>query len=69
MLKRKIVLLMFFSLVLSTDMAAQDLIELFFPDKSTSYMGVTLDNGKTRSGLGVLRLKNNGVCVSNICHI
>ena len=59
---------MFFSLVLSTDMAAQDLIELFFPDKSTSYMGVTLDNGKTRSGLEVLRLKNNGVYVGYFSH-
>lgn len=50
-------------LVLSSDMAAQDLIELFFPNKSTSYMGVTLDNGKTRSGLGMLRLKKNGMYV------
>lgn len=62
MLKKKSILLLI-SLVLSCQMKAQDLVELFFPDKSTSYMGVTLDNGKTRSGLGVLRLKNNGVYV------
>lgn len=68
MLKCKSILLMFLGLVLASDMAAQDLIELFFPDKSTSYMGVTLDNGKTRSGLGVLRLKNNGVYVGYFSH-
>ena len=63
MLKRKSVFALLFGLVLSSNMVAQDLVELFFPEKSTSYMGVTLDNGKTRSGLGVLRLKNNGVYV------
>ena len=62
-LMRKSVLSILIGLALSADVAAQDLVELFFPDKSTSYMGVTLDNGKTRSGLGVLRLKNNGVYV------
>lgn len=31
-------------------------------------MGVTLDNGKTRNGLGVLRLKNNGVYVGYFSH-
>lgn len=68
MFKNKSVFLIFISLVLSSDMAAQDLIELFFPDKSTSYMGVTLGNGKTRSGLGALRLKNNGVYVGYFSH-
>lgn len=63
MLKKKSLLPILFNLVLSSNMAAQDLVELFFPDKSTSYMGVTLDNGKTRNGLGVLRLKNNGVYI------
>lgn len=57
-----------FCLVLPFNVAAQDLIELFFPDNSTSYMGATLDNGKTRSGLGVLRLKNNGVYVGYFNH-
>lgn len=68
MLKSKSVFLIFISLVLSSNMAAQDLVELFFPNKSTSYMGVTLDNGKTRNGLGVLRLKNNGVYVGYFSH-
>ena len=63
MLKSKNLLLVFISLVSSYNLSAQDLAELFFPNKSTSYMGVTLDNGKTRNGLGVLRLKNNGVYV------
>lgn len=58
-----LVTLILFGLVLPSSMVAQDLAELFFPNKSTSYMGVTLDNGKTRCGLGVLRLKNNGVYV------
>ncbi len=68
MLKSKSVFLIIISLVLSSNMAAQDLAELFFPNKSTSYMGVTLDNGKTRNGLGVLRLKNNGVYVGYFSH-
>ena len=68
MFKSKSVFLIFISLVSSTNMAAQDLIELLFPNKSTSYMGVTLDNGKTRNGLGVLRLKNNGVYVGYFSH-
>ena len=68
MLKSKNVFLIIISLVLSSNLAAQDLVELFFPNKSTSYMGVTLDNGKTRNGLGVLRLKNNGVYVGYFSH-
>ena len=68
MFKSKSVFLIFIILVSSTNMAAQDLVELFFPNKSTSYMGVTLDNGKTRNGLGVLRLKNNGVYVGYFSH-
>lgn len=67
-MKSKSVFSLLFCLVLPFNVAAQDLIELFFPDKSTSYMGVTLDNGKTRSGLGVLRLKNNGVYVGYFNH-
>lgn len=68
MLKSKSVFLILICLVSSSNMAAQDLVELFFPNKSTSYMGVTLDNGKTRNGLGVLRLKNNGVYVGYFSH-
>lgn len=66
--KSKSVFMMLLCLVLSSNMAAQDLIGLFFPDKTTAYMGVTLDNGKTRSGLGVLRLKNNGLYVGYFSH-
>ena len=68
MFKNKSLFLIYISLVSSSSMAAQDLVELFFPNKSTSYMGVTLDNGKTRNGLGVLRLKNNGVYVGYFSH-
>ena len=68
MFKIKSVFLIFISLVSSSNMAAQDIVELFFPNKSTSYMGVTLDNGKTRNGLGVLRLKNNSVYVGYFSH-
>lgn len=57
----KIELLIIMILALTIDISAQELSEVFFPDKSVSYVGQLGTNGKEHNGMGVMRLKKGGI--------